>query len=134
MVNHPLQTSRNHNFSNALKDFKTAVAINSTNGETLNAYAWFLSICPDGSFRNGKYAVELANKACELSNWKTWNYVGTLAAAYAESGNFEQAIKYEKQAMSMEGISNEQINKEADRLKLFENNEPTHEAYNIWSY
>ena len=51
--------------------------------------------------RNGKEAVELAIKACELSNWKNWGIIDTLAAAYAEAGNFEQAINYQRQVMQM---------------------------------
>jgi hypothetical protein len=70
----------------------------------------------------------LATKACELTKWQQWNCIGTLAAAYAEAGDFQQAIKYEKQAMSTEGISADQSSKEAARLKLFEQSKPTHEA------
>jgi tetratricopeptide (TPR) repeat protein len=115
------------NYDNALKDFKTALSINPTNSDALNAYAWFISVCPDGSVRNGRLAVELATQACELTNWKQWNNVGTLAAAYAEAGDYEKAIKYENQAIETAGISEKDSNKEKARLTLFEQNKPTHE-------
>lgn len=51
--------------------------------------------------RNGKEAVELATKACELSQWQNWSEIDTLAAAYAEAGDFDQAIKYERHVMQM---------------------------------
>jgi tetratricopeptide (TPR) repeat protein len=118
------------NFDEALKDHKISIAISPTNSDALNAYAWFLSVCQNDSFRDGKQAVELATKACELTNWKQWNCIGTLAAAYAEAGDFKQAIKYEKQAISTGGITDKEIENEKNRIKLFEQNKPTHEALN----
>ena len=44
---------------------------------------------------NGKQAVEYANKACDLTGWKNANYLSTLAAAYAEVGNFDEATKWQ---------------------------------------
>jgi TPR repeat protein len=67
----------------------------------LNDFAWFLATCPDAAQRNGKQAVEYATKACELTEWKNANFIGTLAAACAEIGNFGAAIKYQKQAMDI---------------------------------
>jgi TPR repeat protein len=67
----------------------------------LNDFAWFLATCPDAAQRNGKQAVEYATQACELTEWKSANFIGTLAAAYAEIGDFDIAIKYQKQAMDI---------------------------------
>jgi Flp pilus assembly protein TadD len=115
------------NFDNAFKDVEKAVSLNQTNSQALNAFAWILATCPGDSIRDGKKAVEYATKACELSKWKEWNCIGTLAAAYAEAGDFESAIKYEKQAINTEGISEDAIKGEQRRLKLFEQQKPTHE-------
>ena len=65
-----------------------------------NDYAWFLATCPEASQRNGKEAVTYANKACQLSGWKQANFIGTLAAAFAEVGDFDAAVRYEKQEMA----------------------------------
>ena len=42
--------------------------------------------------------MELAERACRLSEWKNPVLIGTLAAAYAEAGRFEEAVKTAERA------------------------------------
>jgi tetratricopeptide (TPR) repeat protein len=49
--------------------------------------------CPESEFRDGEMAVELATSLCALSDGKNWLHLSILAAAYAEVGQFEQAIE-----------------------------------------
>ncbi len=62
------------------------------------ARAWIWATCPDSRYRDGKQAVESATRACELTGWKSPDELDTLAAAYAESGDFTAAAKWGQQA------------------------------------
>ena len=66
----------------------------------LNSLAWLLSTCQDSKYRDGKIAVFYAEKACNLAERKDEHpYLATLAAAYAESGNYEKAVEIQEQAI-----------------------------------
>jgi tetratricopeptide (TPR) repeat protein len=116
------------NFISAASDYKRAYTLDPENATNLNAYAWLLATSPNDEVRDGKLAFDLASKACKITHWSVWNYVGTLAAAYAEAGDFEQAIKYEDQAIATKGIPEEEAKAERRRLELFKQHQPTHEV------
>ena len=67
----------------------------------LNQSAWLRATCPNASFRDGKRAVGDAKRACELTHWKQAKYIDTLAAACAEAGDFDGAVRYEQQAIDL---------------------------------
>jgi Flp pilus assembly protein TadD len=64
----------------------------------LNNLAWILATNPDDKIRDGAKAVELAEKACNLTRYRQPAFIGTLAAAYAEAGRFPDAISAAQQA------------------------------------
>lgn len=60
--------------------------------DALNNLAWLLAANADPQVRNGKEAVDLAERACKLTEYKQPLMIGTLAAAYAEAGRFSDAV------------------------------------------
>ena len=110
----------------ALADLRRATQLDSKDAVACNGLAWMLATCPEAKVRNGKEAVDLARKACELSEWKQSHCVDTLAAAYAEAGDFEQAVKFQQQVISMEKIEEFRAGEE-ERLTLYEQHKPYRE-------
>jgi Flp pilus assembly protein TadD len=72
-------------------------------------------------------AVTEATKACELDRWKRWSYIDTLAAAYAEAGDFDHAVKYEKQALQMMPAQPSNTERGNQRKQLYEHHKPYRE-------
>jgi len=67
----------------------------------LNNLSWVLSTSTEDDLRNGKRAIELATRAAEATEYKEAHILSTLAAGYAEVGDFETAIKWSKEAIKL---------------------------------
>jgi tetratricopeptide (TPR) repeat protein len=85
----------------AITQWDTSLQIDPNDGNALNNLAWLLATCPVDSIRNGKRAVELAEKAAALPGGDTPIVLRTLAAAYAESGDFAKAINAARRATGL---------------------------------
>ncbi len=76
----------------AVSQYREALKLNPNLIVVLNNLAWLLATSPDGDLRNGPEAVRLAERACELTQYREPLFIGTLAAAYAEAGRFPEAV------------------------------------------
>jgi Flp pilus assembly protein TadD len=77
----------------AIVHYRKALQIKPALVEALNNLAWLFAAHPNAHYRNGPEAVALAERACELTKSNRAIFIGTLAAAYAEAGQFDNAIK-----------------------------------------
>lgn len=75
-------------------------AIRNGDGWIINNYAWLLSTSPDASIRNGQKAIELMEELLARSESRA-SWTDTLAAAYAEIGNFGTAIAIQDEAIEL---------------------------------
>ena len=102
------------------------IAIEHGDAHALNNSARFLATCDIAELRDGPAAVSLAAKAVAATNRKVPTFLDTLAAAYAETGQFAKAISTEREAIRLQ--SDEKDKKDfASRLKLYESNAPYRE-------
>jgi tetratricopeptide (TPR) repeat protein len=87
--------------SEALAQWRQALRQDPDNVQVLNEVAWVLATSGDPALRNGAEAVTLAERAAQLTARKDPAVLATLAAAYAEAGNFEKAIELEQLATDL---------------------------------
>jgi len=81
-------------YGNAISDLEQAIRISPQTYEATNDLAWLLSTCADDSIRKPARAMELAKAACGMTEYRQWNTLDTLAAAFADQGQFEEAGKW----------------------------------------
>ena len=86
-------------YDRAIADYARAIELDARHIDALNGWAWILATCPEEKHRNGSRAVELAQKACELSSFDRWHCLDTLAAAYAEARDFAKAVSVQSEAL-----------------------------------
>jgi hypothetical protein len=96
--------------------------------EAQNDLAWELATMPQASARDGNQAVALAQRANELAGGADLDIVGTLAAAYAEAGRFDEAIRSAQHAIDMARATGrqDQLTQLNGELKLYEAGLPFH--------
>jgi tetratricopeptide (TPR) repeat protein len=77
----------------AIAQWKQSLSLNPGDGNAQSNLAWVLATAPDDSLRDGNRAVTLAESALQLSGGISPILHRTLAAAYAETGRFDEAIE-----------------------------------------
>ena len=109
----------------ALADYNEAIRLDPTFSLAYWGRAWLWATCPEERFRDGAKAVESATRACELHEWKVARFVSTLAAACAESGDFEAAVKWQQKALELLSMNEDQARNDYDaRLELYRSRKP----------
>jgi tetratricopeptide (TPR) repeat protein len=112
-------------YDKAIADFTKALAIDSKDFAAYGALAKIYATCPDAKYRDGRKAVEYANKSYQLRRRDDFGCFDTLAAAYAESGDFAKAREFEAKAVE---LASERVKPQLSaRLELYKQGKPYHE-------
>jgi tetratricopeptide (TPR) repeat protein len=109
----------------AVSHLNEALRIKPDSTEAMNNLAWLLATSPDTNVRDGKRAVALAERACTLTDFKQTIFVGTLAAAYAEAGRFDDAMAMAEKACALATVAGETdwLKKNQELLNLYQNHQ-----------
>lgn len=111
-------------YAQALADYTESIRVDPTNPDCLHHRALLLSACNDPQIRNGRQAIEDATKACEVSGWASPLYMIGLASAYAETGDFDSAVKWQLKVIELSGSSGPASQLNQRQLEQYRDHKP----------
>ncbi len=113
----------------SLEHFQEAVRLKPDYPAPLNIMAWILATHPNPEVRNASQAIELAERAAELTKYQNASVLDTLAAAYAAAGQFDRAATTAQTAIALASTAedDELVNHIRKRLELYKQTRPYRE-------
>jgi tetratricopeptide (TPR) repeat protein len=112
-------------YENAIESYLLAIKSDPNFTASYAKLAFLYATCPKAEFRNGPEAAKLARKACELTEYESDVCLAVLAAVYAETGDFDKAVEYQKKAID---LADDSAKKEYEkRLEAYEAKKPWRE-------
>jgi Tfp pilus assembly protein PilF len=115
------QLQKDGRIEEAIQHYHDALDADSNNPVVLNNLAWILASASKPELHNGNEAVRLATRAVELTDYRQPLYIGTLAAAYAEAGQFSKAVEAGNVARNLALLTGQQdvVEKNDELLTLY---------------
>jgi tetratricopeptide (TPR) repeat protein len=110
-------------YDNALAECNRVIRIDPKNAFAYYTRALIWASCPDAKYRDGKKAIMSAAKACGFTEGKDPDDLACLAAAYAETGQFDVAVEWQTKANALYSDTEDKTEGES-RLKLYQNKQP----------
>ena len=107
-----------HRASDALRVLRNALTASPNDPRLANSLAWLLATVPDDKLRDGPRALALARRVVEITKSQSPTALRTLAAAYAETGDFAQATLAAQRALELATTCDEPELAEALRVQL----------------
>lgn len=115
---------RKGSYGRAEADYALTLRLRPADLAAMNHLARLRATCPDAAFRDGKEAVKLAEKACELTGNREGTYLDTLAAAHAEARDFAAAVAAQEKALEDAGYARRCGAEAQARLRLYQDKKP----------
>jgi len=116
----------------AIKDYERAIEVGVENplqkSGILNNLAWVLATSPKDELRDGEKSVRFGTEAAELTEFKEPHILSTLAAGYAEKGDFDKAVEWSTKAVELgRELEHDQVEQLEEELKSYQENKPWRE-------
>ena len=93
----------------AVRQYRLLLQTDPDSANVLNSLAWILATTEDPNCKDPAEAVKLANRACEITNYKIPIIVDTLAVAYAADGQFQKATETAQKALGLARASGKEV-------------------------
>ena len=85
----------------AAHDFRQAINLDNRFGRAFQSAAWLMATCPEEEYRNADLAIRAAEKSMELDGDRDYIYLDTLAAAFANNGEYGKAEETVRRALHL---------------------------------
>lgn len=105
-------------FGSAIDDLVKAIRLRPHYAEAYNLLGWIRATCFDRQFRDGDRAVTAAKFACKITEQTDYRYLETLAAAYAEAGDFEEAEQTQQEVIEL--APSDELSELIERLRMYQ--------------
>jgi tetratricopeptide (TPR) repeat protein len=117
--------------ADAVKDYDEALKLEPDDHGVLNNLSWVLATSPEDDVRDAERSIELGLKACELTKYERPHILSTLAAGYAEKGDWETAIKWSSKAVEL-GAQDEEVSEQLkEELESYKEKKPWREKQEV---
>ena len=119
-------------WAEATRLYEKLLEINPKDTGVLNNYSWLLGTCPDDQYRNAAKSLEYGKLAAEGTMYVVPHILSTLAAAYAENGDFESARAWAQKAVELgEQENHESLDSLKKELESYQQDKPWRETAEI---
>jgi tetratricopeptide (TPR) repeat protein len=102
----------------AIANIEKSLALDPSNATAAGKLAWILAAAPQTALRNGARAVDLASKVSDAEGGSDPVILRTLAAAYAQEGEFSQAVRVARKALELSDARKIKVLSEALRREM----------------
>jgi tetratricopeptide (TPR) repeat protein len=109
-------------WARAATDYREAIQLDDKLGPAYQGAAWIMATCPEERYRNAELAISTAQKAIELDGDADPRYIETLAAAYANAGQYASAVAILEAHMSK--LPRQSVAGAQQRIQLYKSEQP----------
>ncbi|MFW6124611.1 MAG: tetratricopeptide repeat protein [Pirellulales bacterium] len=118
--------ARRGDIDHAMERYRAALRLRPKWWLPANNLAWILATQPEARYRGGHEAIDLARRACQATQHQEPQALDTLAAAFAEAGQFNEAVATAQRAIDLASQSGQEelASQIAERLAIYRDGRP----------